>query len=230
MSEQVLINADKVEKIYGYGHNSLRVLKNISLEVKKGEILSIVGPSGAGKSTLLNLIGCLDFFQRGKLTVMNRDVSRISIEDLSSFRNKHLGFIFQLHNLLPEFSALENIMIPLLIRRINRNEALERSMELIKRFNLGERAHHKPSQLSGGECQRIAVARAMVTKPDIILADEPTGSLDSKNSELLAEALLKLGEENRATVIIVTHDINIAEMTQRVISLVDGDIIMDRVL
>ena len=230
MSEQVLINADKVEKVYGYGHNALRVLKGVSLKVEKGEILSIVGPSGAGKSTLLNLIGCLDSFQKGSLDVMNIDISQISIEDLSSFRNKYLGFIFQMHNLLPEFSALENIMMPLLIRRVSKKEAAERSMELIQRFNLEERAHHKPAELSGGECQRISVARAMVTKPDIILADEPTGSLDSKNSKLLAEALLKLGEENNATIIIVTHDIGIAEMTQRVISLVDGDIIMDRAL
>ena len=230
MPEKILINADKVEKIYGYGNSALHVLKGVSLKVKVGETLAIVGPSGAGKSTLLNLIGCLDSFQKGRLNVMGLDVSRISIEDLSSFRNKHLGFIFQLHNLLPEFTALENIMIPLLIRRINKKEATDRAMQLIQRFNLEERAHHKPTELSGGECQRISVARAMVTNPDIILADEPTGSLDSKNSRLLAEALLELGEENNATIIVVTHDISIAEMTQRVISLVDGDIIMDRVL
>jgi len=225
MVDDILIQASGIEKIYGYGRNALQVLKGISLDIKRGEVVSIVGPSGAGKSTLLNILGCLDFFQQGSLKLLGQDVSNVNIENLSGFRNMHLGFIFQMHNLLPEFTALENIMIPLLIRRVQKHEARERAMELLSRFNLSERAQHTPPELSGGENQRIAVARAIIGKPDIILADEPTGSLDSQNSMLLTGILLELGRENNTTIIIVTHDAAIANMTQRTIRLVDGRIV-----
>jgi lipoprotein-releasing system ATP-binding protein len=222
MESSVVISAEGVEKIYGFGRSALTVLKNISLDIKKGEIVSIVGPSGAGKSTLLNLIGCLDLFQGGRLTVMDRDVTDLSVETLSGFRNRHIGFVFQLHNLLPEFTALENIMIPLLIRRVKKAEAKDRAYGLLRRFNIADRAHHKPSEMSGGECQRAAVARAIVGDPDIILADEPTGSLDSANSRMLVETLFEIGKERSATIVIVTHDSGIASRTERTIRLIDG--------
>jgi len=224
MEKFPVIKAEEIEKIYGFGHSSLKVLKGVSLDIMKGEIVSIVGPSGAGKSTLLNLIGCIDSFQRGNLTIMDRDVSNLSVEDLSGFRNRHIGFIFQQHNLLPEFTALENLMIPLLIRRTDRKKAKSEAMNLLERFHLTERMHHKPPELSGGECQRVAVARAIIGKPDIILADEPTGSLDRANSKNLTEILLELGRENGSSIIIVTHDMEIASLTERTISIVDGQI------
>ncbi|MDY6969152.1 MAG: ABC transporter ATP-binding protein [Spirochaetota bacterium] len=223
--DEYIIKVDNLEKIYGYGRNALRVLKKISLNVKKGEIVTVVGPSGAGKSTLLNMIGCLDGFQSGRLSILGKDVSNLSVEDLSGFRNRHIGFIFQLHNLLHEFNALENVMIPLLIRRIKKKEAKEMAMEVIDKFNLSDRIYNKPTELSGGECQRIAVARAIVGKPDIILADEPTGNLDSENSRLLTETLLQLVSELNTTVLIVTHDKDIASLSEREITIVDGKIV-----
>ena len=223
MSETI-IRTEQIEKVYGFGTNALPVLKGISLGIDRGEIVSIVGPSGAGKSTLLSIIGCLDSFQSGGLSILGKDVSDLSVEELSGFRNRHIGFIFQLHNLLPEFTALENVMMPLLIRRVRPSEARKRAVDAIDRFNLCERLHHKPGELSGGECQRIAVARAIVSMPDIILADEPTGSLDSANSRRLTELLFQLGREFKTTIIIVTHDREIASLTERTISLRDGRI------
>ncbi|TAL29407.1 MAG: ABC transporter ATP-binding protein [Spirochaetes bacterium] len=223
--DDIAISVDGLEKVYGYGHSALRVLKGVSLSIRRGEILSVVGPSGAGKSTLLNLVGCLDSFQGGRISIMGRDVTGLSVEDLSSFRNRHMGFIFQLHNLLPEFTALENVMMPLFIRRTRRREARARALEVIDRFGMRDRAHHKPAELSGGESQRIAVARAIVGGPDIILADEPTGSLDRENSRRLTQILFDLGRERGTTIVVVTHDREIASMTERTITLVDGSIV-----
>jgi lipoprotein-releasing system ATP-binding protein len=225
--DAAIIQAENLEKIYGQGRNALRVLKGVTMHVRRGEILSIMGPSGAGKSTLLNLIGCLDSFQSGTLVVDGMDVSHLSVEALSDFRNRHIGFVFQLHNLLPEFTALENVVIPLLIRRISMRRAKDAAMEIIEKFGLSDRAHHKPAELSGGECQRIAVARAIVGNPHIILADEPTGSLDSENSKSLIEALFALGREHNTTIVIVTHSKEIASMTERIITLVDGELKSD---
>lgn len=223
--ENHAILIEKLEKIYGYGRNALKVLNGISLNIKKGEIISIAGPSGAGKSTLLNMIGCLDAFQSGRVTILGKDISNLSVEDLAGFRNRHIGFIFQMHYLLSEFNALENVMIPLLIRRTRKSTAKKNALEIIEKFNLLNRADHKPTELSGGECQRIAVARALVTNPDIILADEPTGNLDSENSELLMKTLLEVASENGTTILVVTHDRDIASMTESTITLVDGKII-----
>jgi len=206
------------------------LLRGVSLSVSRGDVVSIVGPSGAGKSTLLNCMGCLDGFQKGTMRLMGRDVSRMTLDELSGFRNRHLGFIFQLHNLLPEFTAVENVMIPLLIRRMNRIDARKKALAVLERFNLSDRLFHRPSELSGGECQRIAVARAIVGEPDIVLADEPTGSLDTENSRNLASTLLQMGREKNTTIIIVTHDFEIAGMTERKISLVDGEIVNDIML
>ncbi len=227
MDATSIIRTENLEKIYGQGRNALRVLKGITMEVRRGEILSIMGPSGAGKSTLLNLIGCLDSFQSGTLVVDGMDVSRLSVDALSDFRNRHIGFVFQLHNLLPEFTALENVAMPLLIRRISAQRARETAIEIISKFGLSDRAHHKPAELSGGECQRIAVARAIVGNPHIVLADEPTGSLDSENSKSLIEGLFALGREHKTTIVIVTHSHEIASMTERTITLFDGEIRSD---
>jgi lipoprotein-releasing system ATP-binding protein len=224
MESNIIVKAENLEKIYGFGRSALPVLKGVSLEIGKGEIISIVGPSGAGKSTLLNIIGCLDYFQNGTMTVMGRDVTNLSVEDLSGFRNRHIGFIFQFHNLLPEFTALENIMIPLMIRRIKKGEAKAQALAYLERFNLADRAHHKPTELSGGECQRVAIARAIVGKPDILLADEPTGNLDQANSRMLTDMLLDLGREEGTTIVIVTHDRDIAARTGKTITLIDGRI------
>jgi len=222
--KQTVIHAENIEKQYGEGPSSVKVLKGISLSIYSGESVAIMGPSGAGKSTLLNLFGCIDALSCGKLIVMDKDVSKLNTETLSSFRNKHIGFVFQQHNLLPEFTALENTMMPLLIRRTSAKTAKKEAFGLLSKFGLENRITHKPAELSGGECQRIAVARAIVGKPNIILADEPTGSLDSVNSRLLTETMLKLGKEYGITVIIVTHDLNVASMTERIIQMVDGEI------
>lgn len=165
-SDNKIIDVKGLEKTYGSGRNSIHVLKGIDLEVIKGDTVSITGPSGTGKSTLLNMIGCLDNFDKGSLRLSGREVSSFSVDELSSFRNRHIGFIFQLHNLLPEFTAVENVMIPLLIRRTPSKKAREMSMELLKKFHMEDRSDHKPGEMSGGECQRVAVARAIVGEPD----------------------------------------------------------------
>jgi ABC-type lipoprotein export system ATPase subunit len=173
------------------------------------------------------MIGCLDGFQSGSLEILGKDIPGLSEEQLAGMRNKSMGFIFQLHNLLNEFTACENVMIPLLIQRMKKAQAKRKAVEIIESFNLIDRINHKPAELSGGECQRIAVARALVCNPDIILADEPTGNLDSENSRLLMDKLLELVRQNLTTVIIITHDKDIAAMTERTITLVDGSIIRD---
>jgi ABC-type lipoprotein export system ATPase subunit len=224
-SDNKIIEINGLEKSYGSGRNSIQVLRGIDLEIVKGDAVSITGPSGTGKSTLLNMIGCLDNFDKGSLKLSGREVSSLTVDELSSFRNRHIGFIFQLHNLLPEFTALENVMIPMLIRRTPAKIAKELSIELLKKFKMEDRAWHKPGEMSGGECQRVAVARAIVGEPDLILADEPTGSLDSRNSMILLEILLGLCKEKGSTIVIVTHDMKIAGMTQRKIPMLDGLIV-----
>lgn len=225
MESRAIIEIRNIEKIYGFGRSALRVLKGVSLDIMQGEVVSIVGPSGAGKSTLLNLMGCLDSFQGGTMHIKGKDVTALSVEDLSGFRNLHIGFIFQSHNLLPEFSAIENIMLPLLIRRVGMKKARSEAARLLEQFNLAERAHHKPAELSGGECQRVAVARAIVGNPDILLADEPTGNLDSENSRMLTDMLLELGSAGGMTIVIVTHDRDIAQRTGRTVTLIDGALV-----
>ena len=220
-----IIEMMDIEKSYGYGRNKIEVLRGINLDIIRGDVVSITGPSGTGKSTLLNMMGCLDNFDRGRLILSGKDVSRFTVDELSQFRNIHVGFIFQLHNLLPEFTALENVMIPLFIRRVSHKDARAMSYEILKKFNMEDRAGHKPGEMSGGECQRVAVARAIVGEPDLILADEPTGSLDSKNSTALLEILLALCKEKGSTIVIVTHDTRIADMTHRKIQMLDGVIV-----
>lgn len=225
MNNSLIIEMTGLEKSYGAGRNKIRVLRGIDLSIEKGEVVSVTGPSGTGKSTLLNLIGCLDNFEKGNLALAGKDVSNFSVDELANFRNRHIGFIFQLHNLLPEFTALENVMMPLLIRRTASGNARKEAMELLDNFGLADRYDHKPGELSGGECQRVAVARAIVGKPDIILADEPTGSLDSKNSINLMQILLDLCRKKGRTALIVTHDREIAGMADRTVSMLDGVIV-----
>jgi lipoprotein-releasing system ATP-binding protein len=220
-----IIEMMDLEKSYGYGRNKIEVLRGINLDINRGDVVSITGPSGTWKSTLLNMMGCLDNFDSGRLILSGRDVSRFSVDELSQFRNSHVGFIFQLHNLLPEFTAIENVMIPLLIRRVASKDAKAMSYEMLQKFNMEDRADHKPGEMSGGECQRIAAARAIVGEPDLILADEPTGSLDSKNSMALLEIFLGLCKDKGSTIVIVTHDPKIADMTHRKIQMLDGVIV-----
>jgi lipoprotein-releasing system ATP-binding protein len=213
-----MIRIENLTKSFG----NLQVLKGVSLNIKKGEVISIVGPSGAGKTTLLQLIGTLDKPTSGTILFNGEDVGRMGSNRLSTFRNRHIGFVFQFHQLLPEFTALENITIPALIAGRKRKEAEAEAMELLRIMGLEERAQHKPSEMSGGENQRVAVARALINHPDVILADEPSGSLDSKNKEELHKLFFSLRDKFGQTFIIVTHDEGLASYTDRTIRMVDG--------
>lgn len=216
-----MIDIKDVRKSFG----NLNVLKGITLHIDKGEVVSIVGPSGAGKTTLLQIIGTLDKADSGEICIDGKEISKMSKKLLSDFRNTHIGFVFQFHQLLPEFTALENIMIPAYIAGKSRSEAKKRAMELLDFMGLTDRASHKPNELSGGEKQRVAVARALVNNPAVILADEPSGSLDSKNKSELHQLFFDLRDKFGQTFVIVTHDEELASITDRTIHLRDGVII-----
>ena len=202
--------------------DELEVLKGVNLKVQKGEIVAIIGKSGAGKTTLLQIIGTLDRPTKGQVLIHGTDVFAMKEKDLAAFRNKHIGFIFQFHQLLPEFTALENVCIPAMIAREKESEYTTRATKLLTELGLGERLNHKPNELSGGEKQRVAAARALMMAPDIILADEPTGSLDEKNKKELSELLLKLRKEYNQTILLVTHDKELAGIADRIIEIKDG--------
>lgn len=216
-----MIKAINICKSFG----DLQVLRGVDLSVAKGEIVSIVGPSGAGKTTLLQILGTLDKPNAGEVLVNDTDFSKLSEKQLAAFRNKHIGFIFQFHQLLPEFTALENVLIPALIAGKNQKEATLRAKELLAYLQLTDRMDHKPSEMSGGEKQRVAVARALINDPSLILADEPSGSLDSKNRDELHKLLFDLREKFGLTIVIVTHDKELAALSDRVIEMKDGRII-----
>lgn len=216
-----MITLRNITKSFG----NLQVLKGIDLYIDKGEVVSIVGPSGAGKTTLLQIMGTLDSADSGSIEINRTDITSLSQKELAKFRNKELCFIFQFHQLLPEFTALENVMIPAMIGGNSSNDTKARAMELLDFLGLKERANHKPSELSGGEKQRVAVARALINNPAVILADEPSGSLDSKNKAELHQLFFDLRDKFGQTFVIVTHDESLAEMTDRCIHIKDGVII-----
>jgi len=216
-----VLKAENIHKSYG----KLEVLKGIDLEVAKGEIVSIVGASGAGKSTLLHILGTLDRADSGKLTFNNRSVLDLNEKELSGFRNKEIGFVFQFHHLLPEFTALENVCIPAFIGRESVKKTEEYARHLLETLNLSDRSEHKPSALSGGEQQRVAVARALINKPQVIFADEPSGNLDSAASEDLHKLIMKLRSDLDQTFIIVTHNEALASMADRKLTIKDGQIV-----
>ena len=215
-----MIEIENITKSFG----SLQVLKGIDLKIDKGEVVSIVGPSGAGKTTLLQIIGTLDRPDTGTLKINDIDVTKLSEKKLSDFRNRHLGFVFQFHQLLPEFTAIENIMIPAYIAGVSNKDAKEKAQELLKFMGLNDRAKHKPSELSGGEKQRVAVARALINNPEVILADEPSGSLDTKNKQELHQLFFDLRDRFGQTFVIVTHDEELAQLTDRNSHINDGQI------
>jgi lipoprotein-releasing system ATP-binding protein len=219
-----MIQLKNITKSFG----SLQLLRGIDLSVEEGQVVSIVGPSGAGKTTLLQIMGTLDKADSGQVIINGQDISALNQKKLSRFRNKHLGFVFQFHQLLPEFTALENIMIPAFIGGADKKEAEERARELLQFMGLADRATHKPNELSGGEKQRVAVARALVNHPDVIMADEPSGSLDSQNKEDLHKLFFDLRDKYGQTFIIVTHDESLATLTDRTIHMKDGIIIDDK--
>lgn len=216
-----MIELQGIKKSFG----ALEVLKGIDLSIAEKEVVSIVGPSGAGKTTLLQIMGTLDKPDAGKLTVDGVEVSKLKEKELARFRNRHVGFVFQFHQLLPEFTALENIMIPAFIAGVSHGKAEERGMELLRFMGLEERASHKPNELSGGEKQRVAVARALVNNPAVILADEPSGSLDTQNKKELHELFFHLRDTYGQTFVIVTHDEELARLTDRTIHMKDGVIV-----
>lgn len=213
-----MIHISNIHKSFG----TLEVLKGINLHIRKGEVISIVGPSGAGKTTLLQVMGTLYRPDEGHLTIAGTDVSRLSAKEISRFRNEHLGFVFQFHQLLPEFTALENVMIPGMIAGKKQSDIRRRATELLDFMGLAGRADHKPNELSGGEKQRVAVARALMNEPDVIFADEPSGSLDSKNKSELHQLFFDLRDKFGQTFVIVTHDEELAKLTDRCIHIVDG--------
>lgn len=213
-----MIKLEGITKSFG----SLQVLKGIDLEINKGEIVSIVGPSGAGKTTLLQIMGTLDEPDAGTVQIDGTVVSRMKEKELSAFRNKNIGFVFQFHQLLPEFTALENVMIPAFIAGVSSKEANDRAMKILDFMGLVDRASHKPNELSGGEKQRVAVARALINDPAVILADEPSGSLDTHNKEDLHQLFFDLRDRLGQTFVIVTHDEGLAKITDRTVHMVDG--------
>ena len=216
-----MIEIQGITKSFG----ELQVLKGIDLTINKGEVVSIVGPSGAGKTTLLQIMGTLDKADAGQVFINGVEVNRLKEKELSAFRNKQIGFVFQFHQLLPEFTALENVMIPALIGGTSSCEAMRRAKETLDMMGLAERASHKPAELSGGEKQRVAVARALINRPAVIFADEPSGSLDTRNKEELHQLFFDLRERLGQTFVIVTHDEGLAQLTDRTIHMVDGKIV-----
>lgn len=218
-----MIDIHNIHKSFG----QLEVLKGIDLHIGKGEVVSIVGPSGAGKTTLLQIMGTLDNPDAGSLSIAGHDVLKLNRRQLARFRCEHIGFVFQFHQLLPEFTALENVMIPALIAKRNKSEARQRALQLLEYLKLADRANHKPAELSGGENQRVAVARALMNEPDVVFADEPSGSLDSHNKAELHQLFFDLRDKFGQTFVIVTHDEELAALTDRTIHLADGRIVSE---
>ena len=230
MSEQPLIEIRKLSKVYGTGEIAVHALREVDLKVGRGEFLAVMGPSGSGKSTLMNILGCLDRPTGGAYVLAGEDVSKLSKDRLAGVRNRQIGFVFQSYNLLPRLPAVKNVMLPLLYNghdHLSDQECHERAVAALESVGLGDRAHHRPNEMSGGQQQRVAIARALINNPSLILADEPTGNLDTTSSEEILELLHKLHDRG-ATIVMVTHEPGIAEHAGRVVVLVDGQISSDK--
>ena len=225
---QGIIHLENICKSYYLGKQELQVLKGINIDIMKNEYVALMGPSGSGKSTLMNILGCLDTTTLGRYILNGQDVSRMIDNDLAEVRNKEIGFVFQQFNLLPRLTAAENVALPLIYSGIGKKERIERSLEALHKVKLDDRSHHKPNELSGGQCQRVAIARALINNPAIILADEPTGNLDSKTSYEIMDILGKIHNDGN-TVVLVTHEEDIAAFAHRVIRLRDGVIETDKI-
>lgn len=225
---QGIIHLESIRKSYYLGKNELQVLKGIDMDVFKNEYVALMGPSGSGKSTLMNILGCLDSPSGGRYILNGKDVSRMADNDLAEVRNKDIGFVFQQFNLLPRLTAAENVALPLVYNGTGKKERAERAMEVLKKVKLEDRSHHKPNEMSGGQCQRVAIARALINNPAIILADEPTGNLDSVTSYEIMDILGKIHDDGN-TVILVTHEEDISKFAHRVIRLKDGLIESDKI-
>jgi putative ABC transport system ATP-binding protein len=222
-----IIHLEDIHKSYFMGRQAINVLKGISLDIQRNEYVALMGPSGSGKSTLMNILGCLDSPTSGTYILNGYDVSKMPDDDLAEVRNKEIGFVFQQFNLLPRLSALENVALPLVYAGVPRKQRIEQAMEVVKNVGLEDRSHHKPNELSGGQCQRVAIARALVNNPSIILADEPTGNLDTKTSVEIMDMFNKIHASGN-TVVLVTHEEDIANYAHRVIRLRDGMIESDQ--
>lgn len=221
----MLLKLINVSKVYQMGETEIRALDNVSLSIKKGEFIAIQGPSGSGKSTLMHIIGCLDTPTTGKVILEGKDVSKLNEAELAKIRNKKIGFVFQTFNLLRRTSVLNNVCLPLIYTALNNpRQEMNKAKKLLKLVGLGQRAHHLPSQISGGEQQRVAIARALVNHPSLVLADEPTGNLDSKTGEEIMKLLVKLNKKDH-TIVVVTHDPQVAKFSQRIIKIKDGRIV-----
>jgi putative ABC transport system ATP-binding protein len=221
-----IISLKNISKVYPMGEIKVSALNNVTLEIKRNEFVAIVGPSGSGKSTLMHIIGLLDVPTKGEVYLLNKNISRLNANEQAELRNRHIGFIFQAYNLLARTSAIDNVEMPLIYSGIKRNNRVSKALKVLELVGLKERINHLPSQLSGGQQQRVAIARALVNKPDLILADEPTGNLDSKSGKEILELMIKLNKQGN-TVVLVTHDLTIASFTKRIIEIKDGKIVKD---
>jgi putative ABC transport system ATP-binding protein len=223
-----ILHLENILKSYFLGKNELPVLKGISIDINKNEYVALMGPSGSGKSTLMNILGCLDSPTGGKYILNGKHVSRMHDDELAAVRNKEIGFVFQQFNLLPRLTAMENVALPLIYSGVSKKERIERATAVLEKVRLEDRMHHKPNELSGGQCQRVAIARALINNPSIILADEPTGNLDSKTSHEIMEIVGKIHNDGN-TVILVTHEEDISNFAHRVIRLKDGLVETDKI-